>query len=204
METSALEIEAQLARRQADAELEHVVEIAKMPGADGYRIATETLKHLAEKSRNLLARRQALTKPLDESKKNIIAEFRPASDRLDKAIAILRAALSKHDAAAKERIQIATEEAAKQLRAGNTAAAMAIATEAAASAETDAAEGISKRTIWRFEITDLAALPREYLIPDEKRIGAVVRAMKGDAQIAGVRVYPETIVAVRTEGNHDD
>lgn len=199
-----LAIEAKLAESQADAELEHVHRIAKMDGPDGYRVATESLKELERKSRSLLDRRQALTKPLDESKKRIIALFKPAQDRLDKAIAVLRSAIAKHDAAAQERLRVATDESAKQIAVGNIQAAMAIASQAAAEAEAPAAEGISKRTIWRFEITDEAALPREYLVPDEKRIGQVVRALKQDTKIPGVRVFAETIVAVSSEGDHHD
>lgn len=45
------------------------------------------------------------------------------------------------------------------------------------------------RTTWDFEITDAALLPREYLMPNEKAIGAVVRALKNVANIPGVRVF---------------
>lgn len=39
-----------------------------------------------------------------------------------------------------------------------------------------------------FEITDAAKIPTEYLIPDEKKIGAVIRATKGSIEIPGVKV----------------
>jgi hypothetical protein len=40
---------------------------------------------------------------------------------------------------------------------------------------------------WGFEIADAAMVPREYLMPDESKIGAVIRASKGTIQIPGVR-----------------
>jgi len=40
---------------------------------------------------------------------------------------------------------------------------------------------------WGFEIVDAAAIPPEYMIPDEAKIGAVIRASKGQIKIAGVR-----------------
>jgi len=58
--------------------------------------------------------------------------------------------------------------------------------------------GISTRKIWKFEITDPILIPREYLIPDEKYIGDIVRASKGKKEISGVRIYAENIISART------
>ncbi len=55
--------------------------------------------------------------------------------------------------------------------------------------------GIVMREAWKFEVTDPALVPREYLSVDEKKIRAVVQALKGDAKIPGVRVYSEQQVA---------
>ena len=55
--------------------------------------------------------------------------------------------------------------------------------------------GVSTREVWRFEITDAAQIPREYLVVDEARIRTVVQALKGDARIPGVRVYAERQIA---------
>lgn len=55
--------------------------------------------------------------------------------------------------------------------------------------------GIATREVWRFEVTDPALVPREYLVVDEAKIGKVVRALKGDTAIAGVRVYSERQLA---------
>lgn len=56
-------------------------------------------------------------------------------------------------------------------------------------------EGTSVRTFWKYEIVDSSKVPREYMIVDEKAIGAMVRAKKGSTSIPGVRVYPETSVS---------
>lgn len=58
--------------------------------------------------------------------------------------------------------------------------------------------GTSIREEWRYEIVDPAMLPREYLIPDEKAIGAVVRALKDRASIPGVRAYSEKNISARS------
>ena len=58
--------------------------------------------------------------------------------------------------------------------------------------------GLTVREDWKFSIVDAALIPREYLIPDEKKIGRIVRAMKDATNIPGVRVYAEKGIATRT------
>jgi hypothetical protein len=53
------------------------------------------------------------------------------------------------------------------------------------------AEGVSSRGTWKFRITNAALLPAEYVIPNEKAIAQVVRALKDKASIPGVEVYEE-------------
>ena len=53
--------------------------------------------------------------------------------------------------------------------------------------------GMSFRTIWKFWIIDVAKIPREYLEPDMVKIGGVVRALKGQTNIPGIRIYEEKV-----------
>lgn len=55
--------------------------------------------------------------------------------------------------------------------------------------------GVSTRESWKFEITDPAVVPRQYLVIDEAKIRKVVQALKADAQIPGVRVWSERQLA---------
>ncbi len=55
--------------------------------------------------------------------------------------------------------------------------------------------GISYREVWKFRIVDAAKVPREYLTIDETKIGGVVRALKGAANIPGVQVYSDRIAS---------
>lgn len=57
--------------------------------------------------------------------------------------------------------------------------------------------GESARTNWRYEIVDESLVPREYLMVDEKKLGAYARAMKTVASVPGVRFYAEQSVASR-------
>lgn len=56
-------------------------------------------------------------------------------------------------------------------------------------------EGVSVKKIYKFRITDPNKVPRMYMMPDEKTIGAVVRSTKGAVQITGVEIYAEDSVA---------
>jgi len=57
-------------------------------------------------------------------------------------------------------------------------------------------QGISKQMAWKFRVVDAAKLPREYLVPDDKKIGVVVRALKSEARIAGVETWEEPVIRV--------
>lgn len=98
----------------------------------------------------------------------------------------------------------AIESAAKELAdAGEYTAAKALIREeydikpVAPALATPKQEGISFRDNWRFQIVDISKIPPEYLIVDEKAIGAVVRAMKEKTNIPGVRVYAEKVAVGR-------
>jgi hypothetical protein len=56
-------------------------------------------------------------------------------------------------------------------------------------------DGISKRENWLYQVVDANKIPREYLCVDTVKIGQVVRALKSNCRIPGVRVYKETTVA---------
>lgn len=57
--------------------------------------------------------------------------------------------------------------------------------------ETPKVKGLSFRTIWKFRITDINKIPREYLMADQIKIGGVVRALKQQCNIPGITVYEE-------------
>ena len=44
---------------------------------------------------------------------------------------------------------------------------------------------------WTYRIINADLIPREYLMPDEKKIGAMARSFKQNCKIAGVEVYQE-------------
>ena len=51
--------------------------------------------------------------------------------------------------------------------------------------------GVVFAEVWKWELEDMSKVPSEYLILDEKKINGVVRAMKKDAAIPGIKVYAD-------------
>jgi len=58
-----------------------------------------------------------------------------------------------------------------------------------------AAGTASNKKVWKFEITDAQAVPREYLVVDEKAIREAVKA--GVRTIPGVNIFETTDIAIR-------
>jgi uncharacterized membrane protein YqiK len=95
------------------------------------------------------------------------------------------------------------KKAEKEAQKGNTAKAeelKARAQETAAitpviASSVESVKGISTKKIWKFRLVDENLIPRMYLIPNEKMLGEVARATKGELKIPGVEFYPEETIA---------
>lgn len=57
-------------------------------------------------------------------------------------------------------------------------------------------DGVSFVEKWEWMIENTDILPREYMIPDERKIRGVVNAMKGNTTIPGVKVWADKTVRV--------
>lgn len=187
---------------------------------DAYAAAGAQIREIARMRKVLEEKRLSMTRPLDQTKKEIMALFKHPDDSLGEAEGIIsrkmlaykaeqdrarrEAEAAAAEAARKERERL-EKQAAAAVRRGQEEKAAALQ-EAAASVPAApvvhvpqaSAEGVSTRVVWRWEIADRASLPAEYLIPDEKAIGAMVRARGADTAIPGVRVWPEETLVKRT------
>lgn len=199
---------------------------------DAYQASAEDLKSIKAKIKELTETRFSLTRPLEESKKKIIALFKVPLDFLARAEAKVKKGITGWHQQ-QEEIRLAEEqrlaemqrqEAEKLRKQAEKEAVKAEAlktekgrAEAKAKAEKLQAEavattamtptveskvedisGISKRRDWKFEIIDASQIPREYMIPDEKYIGLIVRASKGKKEIPGVKIFYEDNISSRS------
>jgi hypothetical protein len=58
-------------------------------------------------------------------------------------------------------------------------------------------QGEATRSIWKCRVVDVAAIPREYMVPNEKALDGIAKATKGAIKIAGVEFYEEKSLSVR-------
>lgn len=47
------------------------------------------------------------------------------------------------------------------------------------------------RTVWKYRIVNQNLIPREYMMPDQVKIGGVVRSLKDQCCIPGIEIYKE-------------
>lgn len=168
--------------------------------AEDARIAREreAAERAAREERERLAREQAEREAAAAAARAEAARLEAEGDEDAAAMAL----------AAAEDAEAEAADAAEQIELAEVAPPVSLP----AAAPTKAA-GISSRTNWKFEVTSLAELvaacagvPADklarpellaYLTTDDKAIGGVAKALKGETRIPGVRVYAEEAFAVR-------
>jgi hypothetical protein len=60
--------------------------------------------------------------------------------------------------------------------------------------------GVTATLVYKYRIIHVDMLPREYLVPNEKMIAGIVKAMRGETRIPGVEIFTEQQIAVRRKG----
>ena len=58
-------------------------------------------------------------------------------------------------------------------------------------------EGVSDTTRWKHRVINAAMIPPEYQMPDNSKIAAYARSMKGLATMPGVEFFPVDSVSIR-------
>lgn len=159
--------------------------------------------------KSLLAEKKKFTSPLEEAEKIVkrsIAGYLAEEDRKRREAESERARI---EAAARAEAERALKAAEKAESNGDTAKAEKLYAKAEAKIngvldqapvvpEAPKAAGLALTETWKFSIVDPGAIPREYLVPDEVKIGRIVRALKGETLIPGVRIWSERSVSART------
>jgi hypothetical protein len=160
-----------------------------------------TAAHRAHKE--LTSRRGETLKPIEAECARLTREMSTWKAEEDRRAREEAARLAREQQALEQRVQL--EVAAALESQGLNAEAEAVVEQAIAMPApmvpvipvTPDVQGITYRTTWKHQVVDAALVPREYLVIDEQKIAAVVRATKGTLQIPGVRIYSEHIAVVR-------
>lgn len=157
--------------------------------------------------KEICAKENAILQPLEEAKRHLSREIGAFDQRAEKERLAEQARLQEE---ARKNAQAAADLLAQENaiadaidleRDGDVAGAMAVLNNPApvplyvppviVQREVPKTQGVSGAVIWKFKIDDESRIPREYLVVDEKALGAVVRAMKDKTSIPGISVYPE-------------
>lgn len=187
--------------------------------AVGFTDAAVDLILIKEQLTQVNDKRMSITRPMDESKKAIIAFFKPVVLRLEQSERRIKKAMGEwkreedrkvreaqrlEQERARKREEKLRQEAEEKREAGQEARADILEDRAEAATPAPLApaapkvEGISTRKVWKFEVVDPKQVPDEYKTIDTTKIGAVVRALKNGANIPGVRVWAEEVISARS------
>lgn len=161
------------------------------------KVVAEFLSEVKNRYSQVDAKKRSITRPLNDALEATRALFHPALDALKSAEVVLKKRLSVLHAEEQREKRRQLEAAQAGVDTGNEAAVKAALETMAKVQGSSDVPGVSYSTVWKFEVTDPAAVPREFCSPDERLIRAVVRQRKGETAIPGVKVWEDTRVSGR-------
>ena len=170
-------------------------------------IATEFLVKVKARAKRIEELRQFFVKPLNDQVKAINDRFKAVIKPLEEIEAKVKRSISDYTLE-QERLRREEERKLQELHAKEMAKKEKAAEKAGTEFVPTVAPKIEKSMpsvktesgktttikVWKFEVTEAAAVPREYLVVDETLIRKAVQA--GAREIPGVRIYEDIQVKV--------
>ncbi len=195
----------------------------KVQSAEQRTNILELAKKIKTVSKGLEDERFNTTRPMDTAKKEIMSLYQEPLDKLVKAENIIKKAVLDFDreerrkaeeqqaklrAEAEERARKERErleaQALKAIDKGKEEKAEHLIEQAEAvqifapviQMPVHKAHGTSVRQVWKYRITDVNLIPREYMIPNEKMLGAMAKSTHDAVKVPGVEFYSEDSLAI--------
>ncbi len=166
------------------------LEALEITSAADLAFAGELLTSAKSRWKELEEKRTAITRPINEAKRQVDALFAPAQEPLKRAEGILKAKIAAYTIAQ----QAAQTEAMLAVSAGEAGATLVV--------PSAPPPGVSVRSVWDFEVTDDAAVPRELLSVDEAKVRKAIwyadTERAAPRPIPGLRFFLRGKVTVRT------
>lgn len=160
--------------------------------------ATDLLKKIKVVGKMITDKKELITKPLNQALKEARDMFRPIEDSCSESEALVKRKMIAYQ---NEQEKIRREELAKiekKVEKGTMKVETAIKKiENVQEVQTSVQSSIgaaSTRILKKVRITDESLIPREYLVPDMKKIEMVAKA---GVAIPGVEIYEEKSIAIR-------
>ena len=191
-----------------------------------YDKATDILKEIKTRIKELDTQRKDITNPIDKAKKAVMDLFKPPIELLEKAEAKIKALVldynNKKEKEAKEEQEKLQKKADKKAEEEKKKIDAKIEKAKASgnlekveeleqkkeeivpidvpviSAKVDTPTGVSFREIWKAEVIDFKILPDEWKLPNQTALDKMASATKGTVPIPGVKFKSEKVVASRT------
>lgn len=170
----------------------------KVETNDEYTQAGDFLKQIQTKIKKIEAKRVEYTKPLDESKKRIMADFKALTEPLEVLVGEIKSKMTHFYK--QEQIRLADEQAKREAEAlakAKEEGVSEVTVEVVEQPKSQVGEVATTtvKKVWKWEFEDASKVPHEYFTIDEKKINQAVR--DGVREIAGIRIYQEDQLSVR-------
>lgn len=158
---------------------------------------SELLIDVKKKLNQLLEVEASITHPMKVLLDGARDLFRPAKNKLALLEAILKGKIAHAKAVEASNNARALAEVAEAHRTGDTAAAAAAISQVRHQSNV---EGVATRVAWTWEIEDHEAVPREYLIVNDKMLNSLCKGSEMPQGIPGIKFVQKNIVIVRGAG----
>jgi hypothetical protein len=167
-------------------------EIKPIKDTDDKLVVLETLKAIKARQKTVKEMEALYKKPVSDLLDRVRALFKPVNAALEAAETASKKAIIDYD----NEIRRKAAAAAAEQQAEEDVAAI-FENRDAAKIGTVEIKTDGMRKVWKYRITDVNLIPRDYMQPNETMIGQIVRAGKDTTRIPGVEVYFEETLAAR-------
>lgn len=193
-EDQALEHIQETAVRVVEVE-EDWLKVNKLKTDDDQLAADEALTIVKKELDRHDKDRKEFVDPLNATVKRINARYKPLTERMQELERHLKLLIVNR---INDLRQLEAAKAEKEARKAEKAGAPELAEdirEAALTRHVGAPlEGVNLRTYYSCKVVNVDLLPREYMVPDEKKLNALARALKGDFKVAGCELVTEDTI----------
>lgn len=160
--------------------------------------ATDMLKKIKVVGKLITEKKELITKPLNQALKEARDMFRPFEEECDQAEREVKNKMITYQNEQERIRKIELQKIENRVEKGTMKVETAVKKIENVQEVTKSVQGqvgaVSTRIIKKVRITDESLIPREYLIPDLKKIEQVAKA---GVAIPGVEVYEEKSISVR-------
>lgn len=191
--------EAQAEQARIERMLDEIRTIEYNDEAD-LQFAARVLHELAAEQARIDNKRKTATAPMRDAIRTVDSWFKPIIAAYAEATTIVKTGILAGRDGIQEAALAALRAYEYAMEEGDEEAQESALAAYNARPPLEGIPGVSFPTRWKFEVTDPDAVPREFMLIDDKAIRAVVTKQKQDTQIPGIRVYPESSVARVSEG----